>query len=93
MNKRLIAIFIITGSLIYIIYWRFFNINSLPKKDIILETEFPAKFESNKQINYLNKNGNTIQERYLTLEGYKRIEVEKKQLPRIFEKSKVKAIW
>jgi len=77
LNKRLIAIFIIAGSLIFIIYWRFFNINSLPKKDIILETEFSTKFESNKQINYLNKNGNTIQERYLTLEGYKRIEVEK----------------
>ncbi|TCU74165.1 uncharacterized protein DUF4846 [Tissierella praeacuta] len=90
MNKRLIAIFIITGSLISIIYWRFFNINSLPKKDIILETEFPAKFESNKQINYLNKNGNTIQERYLTLEGYKRIEVEKNSFQEFLRNQRLK---
>lgn len=90
MNKRLIAIFIITGSLISIIYWRFFNINSLPKKDIILEREFPAKFESNKQINYLNKNGNTIQERYLTLEGYKRIEVEKNSFQEFLRNQRLK---
>ncbi len=49
--------------------------------------------EIGKDTCYIVPSGDTIEERYQTLEGFKRVEVEKDSLGGVFEKSKAKALW